>query len=68
MYSVNHWSSRDFRISVSYRFGTLKDAIKKVRRGISNDDQKVVVKVVAVAADSQCNEFLGMDFTISRIE
>ena len=40
MYSVNHWSSRDFRISVSYRFGTLKDAIKKVRRGISNDDQK----------------------------
>lgn len=40
MRSVNNWSARDFRISVSYRFGTLKDAIKKVKRGISNDDQK----------------------------
>lgn len=40
MRSVNYWSARDFRISVSYRFGTLKDAIKKVKRGISNDDQK----------------------------
>lgn len=40
MRSVNHWSSRDFRIGISYRFGTLKDSIKKVRRGISNDDQK----------------------------
>ena len=33
-------SAREFRISVSYRFGTLKDSIKKVKRGISNDDMK----------------------------
>lgn len=38
--STNYRSARDFRISVSYRFGTLKDAIKKVKRGISNDDMK----------------------------
>lgn len=36
----NYRSSREVRFSVSYRFGTLKDAIKKVKRGISNDDQK----------------------------
>lgn len=40
MVSTNYRSMRDFRISVSYRFGTLKEAIKKVRRGISNDDVK----------------------------
>lgn len=40
MRSTNKWSSRDFRIGISYRFGTLKESIKKVRRGISNDDQK----------------------------
>ena len=40
MRSVNKWSARDFRIGISYRFGTLKESIKKVRRGISNDDQK----------------------------
>ena len=40
MQSGNKWSARDFRIGISYRFGTLKDSIKKVRRGISNDDQK----------------------------
>lgn len=38
--STNWRSAREFRISVSYRFGTLKQAIKKVRRGISNDDMK----------------------------
>lgn len=38
--STNYWTMRDFSISVSYRFGTLKDSIKKVKRGISNDDQK----------------------------
>lgn len=32
--------SREFRLSVSYRFGTMKGQIKKVRRGISNDDTK----------------------------
>ncbi|MDD4114706.1 MAG: TonB-dependent receptor [Massilibacteroides sp.] len=38
--SVNYWSTREFQISVSYRFGSLNQAIKKVRRGISNDDVK----------------------------
>lgn len=38
MTTVNYMRARDFRISVTYRFGTLKDAIKKVKRGISNDD------------------------------
>jgi len=33
-------NSRDFRFSISYRFGTMKGSIKKVRRGISNDDVK----------------------------
>ena len=32
--------AREFRLSVSYRFGTMKGQIKKVRRGISNDDTK----------------------------
>lgn len=40
MYNVAHRNSRVFGISVSYRFGSLKEQIKKVRRGISNDDQK----------------------------
>jgi outer membrane receptor protein involved in Fe transport len=31
---------REGRISISYRFGTMKEAIKKVQRGISNDDVK----------------------------
>ena len=31
---------REVRLSVSYRFGTMKEAIKKVQRGISNDDVK----------------------------
>ncbi|MCD7915549.1 MAG: hypothetical protein LUG96_10095 [Tannerellaceae bacterium] len=37
---VTRLRMRDFRITVTYRFGTLKDSIKKVRRGISNDDMK----------------------------
>jgi outer membrane receptor protein involved in Fe transport len=32
--------SRDFGVSISYRFGSLKEDIKKVERGISNDDVK----------------------------
>lgn len=31
---------RSFRINVSYRFGDLKSAVKKVARGIVNDDVK----------------------------
>lgn len=38
--SKNWRSAREFRFSISYRFGTLKESIKKVRRGISNDDMK----------------------------
>jgi len=38
--NVNYWHSRDFSIRVSYTFGNLKQQIKKVRRGISNDDSK----------------------------
>jgi len=37
---MTRFRMRDFRITVTYRFGTLKDSIKKVRRGISNDDMK----------------------------
>ena len=38
--STNWHSAREFRFSISYRFGTMKGQIKKVRRGISNDDAK----------------------------
>lgn len=38
--TINYWSMRELRVSVSYRFGSLNQAIKKVRRGISNDDVK----------------------------
>lgn len=38
--STNWRSAREFRLSVSYRFGTMKGQIKKVRRGISNEDSK----------------------------
>ena len=31
---------REARISVSYRFGSMKEGIKKIQRGISNDDVK----------------------------
>ncbi len=32
--------AREGRINISYRFGTMKETIKKVQRGISNDDVK----------------------------
>lgn len=38
--TISNWRSRDFSIRVSYTFGNLKGQIKKVRRGISNDDSK----------------------------
>nr|WP_280749355.1 outer membrane beta-barrel family protein [Parabacteroides sp. PF5-9] len=38
--SLNYMEMRSFRIRVSYRFGSLKESIKKVRRGINNDDVK----------------------------
>lgn len=38
--SVNHWIGRSFYFRISYRFGEMKGGIKKVRRGISNDDVK----------------------------
>jgi outer membrane receptor protein involved in Fe transport len=31
---------RELRLSISYRFGTMKEAIKKVQRSINNDDVK----------------------------
>lgn len=40
MRSVSHWTARSFGISVSYKFGSMKEQIKKVRRGINNDDVK----------------------------
>ena len=38
--SISHYRNREVRINLSYRFGTMKEAIKKVQRGISNDDVK----------------------------
>lgn len=38
--SSSKMQRREVRFSVSYRFGTLKEQIKKVQRGISNDDVK----------------------------
>ena len=38
--NVNYRTMRMARFSISYRFGTLKSQIKKVRRGIHNDDTK----------------------------
>ena len=37
---INYTPACTFGIGVSYRFGSLKDAIKKVKRGIKNDDVK----------------------------
>lgn len=37
---INYRTMRMLYVSVSYRFGNLKDAIKKVKRGINNDDVK----------------------------
>ena len=38
--TVNHYPGRTFRMSVSYRFGEMKQQIQKARRGINNDDTK----------------------------
>jgi outer membrane receptor protein involved in Fe transport len=38
--SISTYISRSFGFSVSYKFGQLKDQIKKVERTISNDDVK----------------------------
>jgi outer membrane receptor protein involved in Fe transport len=38
--SKNYSPMQEVRLSISYRFGTMKEAIKKVQRGISNDDVK----------------------------
>jgi len=41
MKSINYMNARDFRINVSYRFGTMKtSATKKAKKGITNDDIK----------------------------
>jgi outer membrane receptor protein involved in Fe transport len=37
---ISYFPQRELRINISYRFGTMKEAIKKVQRGISNDDVK----------------------------
>jgi len=39
MKSTNYYTIRQFGVSVSYRFGNLNSAIKRVQRGITNDDQ-----------------------------
>ena len=40
--TVSNYSypTRNFRIGISYKFGELKQQIKKVQRGINNDDSK----------------------------
>lgn len=48
---TNYRTMRMLQVSVSYRFGTLKDAIKKVKRGINNDDVK---SGGSAAASSRC--------------
>jgi len=37
---TNHWRMRSFGINITYKFGSMKEQIKKVRRGINNDDEK----------------------------
>lgn len=37
---VQSYKSQSFGLSVSYRFGELKDQIKKVSKTIENDDVK----------------------------
>ena len=39
---ISYSPTRTFGIGISYRFGNLKDAIKKVKRGIRNDDVKAL--------------------------
>jgi len=38
MKNTNYWTVRDFGIYVSYRFGSLNSSIRKISRGITNDD------------------------------
>ena len=40
--TVSNYSypARNFRIGISYKFGEMKQQIKKVQRGINNDDTK----------------------------
>jgi len=38
--TTQYQQMREGRISISYRFGTMKETIKKVQRGINNDDMK----------------------------
>lgn len=41
MKNLNYRNARDFRISVTYRFGTMKaSAVKKAKKGINNEDIK----------------------------
>jgi outer membrane cobalamin receptor len=37
---LSRYPAREGRISLSYRFGNMKESIRKVQRGISNDDVK----------------------------
>lgn len=39
---ISYSPTRTLGIGISYRFGNLKDAIKKVKRGIRNDDVKAL--------------------------
>lgn len=38
--NTNYYYSRRFRINISYSFGQLQDGVKKVKRGIKNEDVK----------------------------
>ncbi|MDP4183902.1 MAG: TonB-dependent receptor [Bacteroidota bacterium] len=38
--STNYYPARSIRFNISYRFGEMKAEIKKVQRGINNDDVK----------------------------
>ncbi|MDR0506377.1 MAG: TonB-dependent receptor family protein [Dysgonamonadaceae bacterium] len=38
--SRNYYPGQDIRLSLSYRFGEMKQQIQKARRGINNDDTK----------------------------
>jgi hypothetical protein len=38
--TINNQHQQEFRLRISYRFGTFKGNIRQIRRGISNDDMK----------------------------
>lgn len=40
LYETENKVMREFGISVSYRFGSLTDTFRKIKRGIVNDDVK----------------------------